>query len=137
MYNSISTIQLDMQMASTVVHLRINDEIYLISPSHYHCIYLKLKVKNFMIGFIVCFIDDIADCPEIWNIFFSHQNSLMLGRNSERWMPCMMSSKAKSIGHGRKFTSQSWRNIWNSVWNYGRAILPKRVFISIKIYVNR
>jgi len=61
----------------------------------------------------------------------------MLARSRGLWMHCMTSSKARDIEHGRRFTSQLWRNTSTFVSSSRRATLPKKACTSTKTYANR
>lgn len=68
---------------------------------------------------------------------FPLQNLLMLARSSVHWMPCMMSSKAKSIVLGRRSMNPSWKSTFSYVLTYASHTLQKKGFTSIKIFVSR
>ena len=68
------------------------------------------------------------------NVF---QSSLTLGRSSELWMLCTMSSRARDIEHGRRYTSQLWRNISTFVSSSRKAISPKKACTNIRTFASR
>lgn len=65
------------------------------------------------------------------------QSLLMSGKSRGLWMPCMMSSRARNIEHGRKSTSQSWRSTCSSVLTSKRATSPKKASTNTRTSVNR
>lgn len=94
------------------------------------------RVTVFEMG-IVNLSRECAPTFDIFVFIVLIKSSLKLARSSQLWMFCTMSSKARSIEHGRRSTSPLCSSTWSFAWISARATWPKRVSTSTRTSASR